>query len=211
MVTPLRILLVLWGALCAGLAYLWVGPDGQPRTITWQAPAAVAPAIPEVHVLPHASLTPPEQLLARPVFTPDRKPPPPPPPPKVEPPPDPMASVRLLGLIGGEAGGIIAQVEGAVRRVRLNENIGAWRLDEVSGRSATFAREGETRQLTLAYASLGVAPALPAAPGAGAARAPGGGASAPNTPDRRLEAIQERQRRLAEIRARAGMNAAPAP
>lgn len=210
MVTPLRLLLVLFAALLAGLAFLWVGPDGQPRPIVWQAPQAVAPAIPDVAQLPQASLTPPEQLLARPVFTPDRKPPPPPPPPKAEPPPDPMASVRLLGLIGGEAGGVIAQVEGAVRRVKINENIGPWKLDEVSGRAATFSREGETRQLTLAYASLGVAPALPSAtPTAGAARPAGGTASAPNTPDRRLEAIQERQRRLAEIRARAGMNATP--
>lgn len=213
MLTPIRVLCVLLLALGVGLASLWLDEQGQPLQVAWQAPAAIDPAVPEVATLPSASLSPPEQLLARPLFVPDRKPPPPPPPPKAEPPPDPMASVRLFGVIGGETAGIIAQVDGAVKRVMIQQNIGAWKLSAIDGRKVTFVREGESRDLLLAYSPLGAAPVLAGAP---MARAPGAGVSAPGgTPDpasvaqRTQNELRERQRLRAETRARAGLHVAP--
>lgn len=213
MLTPIRVLFVLLLGLGVGLASLWLDEQGRPLQMAWQAPAAIDPAVPQVAALPSQSLTPPEQLLARPLFVPDRKPPPPPPPPKAEPPPDPMASVRLFGVIGGETAGIIAQIDGAVKRVMLEQNIGAWKLSAIDGRKVTFVREGETRDLMLAYNPLGAAPVLPAPPVARAAGAGGGAPGAAPDPagvaQRTQNELRERQRARAELRARAGMNAAP--
>lgn len=213
MLTPIRVLSVFLLGLGGALASLWLDDQGRPLQIVWQAPAAIDPEVPQVAALPSPSLTPPEQLLARPPFVPDRKPPPPPPPPKAEPPPDPMASVRLFGVIGGEAAGIIAQVDGAVKRVMLQQNIGAWKLSAIDGRKVTFVREGESRDLMLAYNPLGAAPVLPAAPVARAAGAGTGASGASPDPagvaQRTQNELRERQRARAELRARAGMNAAP--
>lgn len=211
MITPIRVLLLLFVALGAGLASLWFDEHGQPKHVAWQAPAAIDPAVPTVTASATPSLTPPEQLLARPVFVPDRKPPPPPPPPKVEPPPDPMASVKLFGVIGGETAGIIAQIDGKVRRVMLEQNVGAWKLTGIDGRKVTFEREGKTRDLMLAYSPLGGAPELPvaAAPRPSAAGVRGAAPDPAGVAQRTQDELRERQRARAELRARAGMNAAP--
>lgn len=216
MLTPVRVLSVVLLGLGLVLASLWVDEQGLPRVVAWQSPQAIDPSVPEVTALPTPSLTPAEQLLARPLFTPDRKPlppPPPPQPPKPVPPPDPMASVRLFGVIGGETAGIIAQIDGAVKRVMLEQNIGAWKLSAIDGRKVTFVREGETRDLMLAYTPLGAASPPPVVVAAPRAPAPGGARGAAPDPagvaQRTQSDLLERQRARAELRARAGMNATP--
>ncbi|WP_342131710.1 hypothetical protein [Hydrogenophaga sp. OTU3427] len=212
MFTPVRILLVVLLGLGVALTSLWVDEQGQPRVVAWQVPPPVDPAVPDVNALPTPSLAPPEQLLARPLFTPDRKPLPPPPPPKPAPPPDPMASVRLFGVISGETSGIIAQIDGTVKRVMLEQNIGAWKLSGIDGRKVTFVRDGESRDLMLAYNPLGAAPELPAVAAAGRAPVAGARGAAPDpagVAERTQNDLRERQRARAELRARAGMNATP--
>lgn len=192
---PLHLLSVLSLGLGLGLASLWVDPNAQPLPqIFWTAPAPVSPEIASPTV---ALRTDPQggnpdaypAILARPLFAPDRRPPPPPPPPVVPPPPpppDPFASVQITGLFTGPTGGVLARVEGKMRRVKIGQNIGAWKLEAVEGREATFKQGEQERKLRLAYAKLNVpvAPPIAAVP-AGMLR--------PQAPPQNLGAIQQAQ------------------
>jgi hypothetical protein len=141
-------------------------------------------------------------ILERPLFAPDRRPPPPPAPPAEPPPPDPMASVQLMGLFSGTNGGVLARVEGKVRRIKLNETIGAWLLKSVDGREATFVQGDDSRILQLAYSKWGVPAPVPAAPAA-----PVAATAAPAAPVAQnvQDEIRARLVRRNEVRARAGL------
>jgi len=170
---PLHILAVVNLGLAAGLASLWVDTSGQPLPeLAWTSPSAVSPEIVEPQLAlmtdPHAgnpSAYP--DILARPIFAADRRPPPPPAPPKPPvqppppPPPDPFASVQLTGLFSGESGGVLARVEGKMRRVKIGQKIGAWTLQAIEGREATFKQGEQERKLRLAYAKLNVPVPVP--------------------------------------------------
>jgi hypothetical protein len=170
---PLHILAVVNLGLAAGLASLWVDTSGQPLPeLAWTSPSAVSPEIvaPQLALMtdPHAgnpSAYP--DILARPIFAADRRPPPPPAPPKPPvqppppPPPDPFASVQLTGLFSGESGGVLARVEGKMRRVKIGQKIGAWTLQAIEGREATFKQGEQERKLRLAYAKLNVPVPVP--------------------------------------------------
>ena len=186
---PLHLLSVLNLALGLGLASLWVDPNAQPLPqIFWTAPEPVSPEIATPTV---ALMTDPQggnpdaypTILARPMFAPDRRPPPPPPPP---PPPDPFASVQITGLFTGPTGGVLARVEGKMRRVKIGQSIGAWKLETVEGREATFKQGEQERKLTLAYAKLNVPlpPPVAAVPAA---------ILRPQAPPQNLSAIQQTQ------------------
>ena len=165
----LLILIVLNAALAVALAYRWVGRDGQIRNSTWREPAAIKPDF--------ASMTPglarpgadsASQFVAtldRPLFSPNRKPPP-----VVStqaPPPDPLASIQLVGVYGGQAsGGIIARVDGKMRRAQINEKIGDWTIKEVVDRSVTFVRGGESRVIRLVRGQQGASTAASPVPAA---------------------------------------------
>jgi hypothetical protein len=192
---PLHLLSVLNLALGLGLASLWVDPNAQPLPqIFWTAPEPVSPEIATPTV---ALMTDPQggnpdaypTILARPMFAPDRRPPPPPAPPVVPPPPpppDPFASVQITGLFTGPGGGVLARVEGKMRRVKIGQSIGAWKLETVEGREATFKQGEQERKLTLAYAKLNVPlpPPVAAVPAA---------ILRPQAPPQNLSAIQQTQ------------------
>ena len=172
---PLHILAVVNLGLAAGLASLWLDPNGQPLPeMAWTSPSAVSPEIvePEWAILADPQVGKPgayPEILARPIFAVDRRPPPPPAPPKPPvqapppPPPDPFASVQLTGLFSGENGGVLALVQGKMRRVKIGQQIGAWTLQAIDGREATFKQGEQERKLRLAYAKLNVPLPVPAA------------------------------------------------
>lgn len=166
----LRVLIAAIIVLVLALAWLWLDPRGKPRNVHWQAPEPHKPdfasMIPPLPQQDPADLNRFVSILERPLFSPSRRPPPPPPPPVIAPPPpppDPLASIHLFGTFSGSegGGGIIARIDGKPKRVRVNENIGAWVVQSVSSRNVTLTRGGETRTLTLVHARAPVAAAAP--------------------------------------------------
>ena len=152
--------LVLVNLLLAGvLLWLWVDGEGKLRNVHWIAPAAVMPDFSQqlyVSVTRKGEdITSYVAILDRPLFSPTRRPPPPPAV-VVAPPPDPLANVQVVGLFVGPAGaGIIARVDGRMRRLSLNEKIGDWTIQRIGGRDVTFVRGGENRTIRLASARAG--------------------------------------------------------
>lgn len=201
-------------AVCA-LAWMWLDQNANIRNVQWQAPTPIVPHIEKVNAPSQPATAAPNPILyiailERPVFAPDRRPPPPPAPPAEPPPPDPMANVQLMGLFSGENGGVLARVEGKVRRIRVNDMIGAWTLKSVEAREASFAQGEEIRKLVLAYSKFGsavvpVAASLPPAAGAPSSIGTPLPAStahlAPNVQDE----MRARLIRRNEVRARAGL------
>jgi hypothetical protein len=153
--TPIRLLVLMVLVLSGGVASLWLDQHGNLRNISWAVPAAIAPEI----TAPVNPLPPPgaaavgsyASIQERPLFAPDRRPPPPPPPPA---PPDPFIGIQIYGIYSGGNGGILARVEGKVRRIKINDAIGGWTLKSIEGRKINFAQGKQTRQLMLAYSRL---------------------------------------------------------
>ena len=156
-IAPTRTLILLNLLLAAGLGYLWLDQNGKLKSTSWVAPVAVDPVFSTSVPSPIAANDPVAftETLERPLFAQDRRPPPPAA--LSPPPPDPMADVRLLGLVSGESGGALIKSEGKVRNVKLNQKLGDWTLRSVEDRAASFARGAETRVLKLEYARLGKA------------------------------------------------------
>lgn len=207
MLTPVRLLLVLALALAAGLASLWVDQQGHWRNIVWAAPAAKLPDVkPLVDVVPAAAgaLTVSyASIQERPLFAPDRRPPPPPAPP---PPPDPFATIQMYGIFSGTNAGILARVDGKVRRVKVGESIGSWTLKSIDGRKISFVQGDQTRDLSLAYAKLNTVAPVPvlAPPRPGALPAAGTVPVADPT-----SAYREELRKRNELRASRGLPLLP--
>ena len=145
-------------------------------------------------------------ILARPLFAPDRRPPPPPAPP-VEPPPppppDPFASVQITGLFTGPSGGVLARVEGKMRRVKIGQSIGAWKLETIEGREATFKQGEQERKLSMAYAKLNVP--LPVAAAPAAAQRPQAPSQTSANPQSQQDEQRERLRRRNQMRIANGL------
>jgi hypothetical protein len=172
---PLHLLSVFNLGLGLGLASLWVDPNAQPLpSVFWTAPTALPPEIATPTV---ALMTDPQggnpdaypAISARPLFALDRRPPPPPAPPVIPPPPDLLDSVHLTGLFTGPHGGVLAGVQGRMTNVKIGQNIGAWTLETVEGREATFKQGEQERKLRLAYARLNVSVGPPAGAVSGSA------------------------------------------
>ena len=143
--------------LLAGvLLWLWVDPQGGLRNVHWQPPAPIKPALDSPSAasaaLRDAGTGRVVALLERPVFSSTRRPPLPPVVAKVvpPPPPDPLNTLHLYGMFSGaEGGGVIARVDGKMRRVKISEPVGDWKLKAISGRNAVFGRGNETRTVPL--------------------------------------------------------------
>ena len=214
---PIRILLVLNLLLAGGLAWLWFDENGHPRDLAWTPPAPLAPEIARPPkktsdtTWGSASAANPSQYLAlleRPLFAPDRRPPPPPAPPAAPPPPDPLANIQITGVFTGDLAGIIANVDGKARRIRVNDNVGAWTLKSVAGRDVTFAQGSDSRQLRLNYSRLGPPVVQAAATGnttGGAAMQGGQSQAAAGALQNAQDEGRERLRRRNEIRAARGL------
>jgi hypothetical protein len=213
---PLHILALVNLGLAGGLASLWVDHNAQPLPeLIWRSPEAVSPEIaaPQLALMTDPQAGNPSaypEILARPIFAADRRPPPPPAPPKPPvqppppPPPDPFASVNLTGLFSGANGGVLASVEGKMRRVKIGQQIGAWTLESIDGREATFKRGEQERKLRLAYAKLNVPVPVPVP--AAVPNLPGRPAATPQAlPANVQEEQRERLRRRNELRTRNGL------
>ena len=207
---PVRLLLLLTALLAGGLAWLWFDQTGATRNVNWVSPAPLKPELGKASsTQPGAAGGNPTQYLAmleRPLFAPDRRPAPPPAPPAAPPPPDPLANIQISGIFSGASPGIIARIDGKLRRVKVNEALGPWTLKSIDGRNVTFAQGGESRQLRLLYSSLGP-PAVRAAvinPPAGQAP-PGQPQSAMAATQNQQDEGRERLRRRNEIRAARGL------
>jgi hypothetical protein len=158
------LLLCLSALLALALAWMWLTPQGHKRQFNWHAPAPKG--VDFKSVLPvHAQAAAVEnsRLIAmqeRPAFSMTRRPPPPPPPPPVPPPVDVLSSAKVTGIYSGTGGtGVLLNLGGKSRRVRVNENVDGWVLTGIEGRSATFVSGGQTRSLPLGRATLTSAPA----------------------------------------------------
>jgi hypothetical protein len=202
---PVRILLLLILSLAGGLAWLWVDQQGHWHNLTWAPPKALPPDIKvPVSDTPPDGMTPAQSaaIVARPLFAPDRRPPPPPAPPAAPPPPDPLANIQIQGIFSGENAGILARVDGKVRRIKVNGSVGPWTLKSIDGRDVTFTQGEENRQLRLAYARLDTVAPKPPAPTAGM---PGGPTAGAGLPQNAQDDARDRLRRRNEIRAARGL------
>lgn len=208
---PIRVLLFLMLLLLGGLALIWLDQAGQLRNVTWTPPRALPPEIKIPSTDRQVGTGSPSEfaaILERPVFAPDRRPPPPPAPPAPTPPPDPLANIQIQGIFSGANAGILARVEGKVRRIKVNEAVGPWTLKSIEGRDVTFGQGQETRKLRLDYARL--------APPITQAAAPAAQATNPSQPQPPVVAglpqniqdeIRDRLRRRNELRASRGLPA----
>ncbi len=190
--TPVRLLLLLVLGLGAGLLSLWLDQQGHWRNITWAVPAAKAPDIKApVDILPAAGNPAPSyaSIQERPLFAPDRRPPPPPPPP---PPPDPFVGIQIYGLFTGTTEGVLARVEGKMRRIKIGDAIGAWTLKRIEGRQITFKQGEQTRHLQLAYAKLNTVVPPPPIVATAAPGSPVGAQPAANHQDAYREELARR-------------------
>lgn len=155
----LQVLLLVNVALVCVLIWLWVLPDRSLRNVHWRQPEAIKTDLAKMlPILPGVGSADTSQFIAmldRPLFAITRRPPPPPPPPQAPPPTDNLSTARLTGVYQGEGGsGVIIFIAGKDRRLRLNEAIEGWMLQNVAGRDVTFARGGQRRVLTLPRAAL---------------------------------------------------------
>lgn len=205
------ILLVLNLALAWGLGALWLDEDFDPKNVLWRAPAAIAPASDSLTVFPVSPV--PNDLSQlnstgeRPLFWVSRRPPPPPAPekPAAEQEPDPLADIRLVGLIeGGEQSGVIALTGGRFRRVIVGQALGAWVLDGVEGRSARFKGvSGDLRSVELRYARQGESELLAQGrEGGDGSGSGGGGTVAPVAAQKRAEREARKAALLATLKDR---------
>jgi len=155
----LHMIVLLNAILVLALARLWLDSTGHPRNIHWRAPDAqttdYAGMVPNLPVVAPADTSQFIAMLDRPVFSPTRRPPPPPPPPQEKEPTDNLSTAQLSGLfLGGNEGGVIIQIAGKHRRVRLQDNVEGWVLSGIQERSVTFTRAGQSRVLQLPRAAL---------------------------------------------------------
>ena len=210
---PVRLLMLLTALLAGGLAWLWFDQSGKMRYVNWVAPAPLKPELGKSSsTQPSAAGGNPTQYLAmleRPLFAPDRRPAPPPLPPAspaAPPPPDPLANIQIRGIFSGASPGIIARIDGKLRRVKVNEAIGPWTLKSIEGRNITFAQGSGSRQMRLLNSSLG-----PPVVRAAVANAPAGQALSGQAPSAmaaqqgQQDEGRERLRRRNEIRAARGL------
>lgn len=163
----IAILVLVNAALGSLLIWLWVGANGTLKNTTWTPPAAqkadymqMLPPLPGNAPVDTSKFV---AMLDRPLFMLTRRPPPPPPPPDAPAPVDTLSTARVSGVFSSSTGGgVIMNIGGKDRRVRMNEVIdGGWTLQSISGGTVTFAGGGQSRVLTLPRAALTTYSGLP--------------------------------------------------
>lgn len=209
----LPLLVALNLALAALLAWLWITPEGDLRGVRWQPPEPVRPVIADAPSLPAFEMDGNRYVatLERPLFAPTRRPPPPQAAASAV---EPLPDIRLLGLYSsGGASGVIASIDGTVRRLRVGESVSGWSLKEVKGSEIVIGRGDEVHTLRLTRGS-GNDPA-PATSAPASASALGVSSSTPSAADAyrqsELERVRTQVRRMNVLRARSGMPPLPEP
>lgn len=211
-----------WGILTAliiiglaGWGWLWIDEQGHRKPVVWIKPRPILPELKLPAFAPPANtpgdITRYTSILDRPLFAPDRRPPPPPAPPAPPPPPDPLANLQIQGIFSGESTGILAKLDGKIRRIKIDSAIGQWTLKGIDNREVTFVSGSENRKFRLNYARLNTpaaaAPTPPAAAGnphAGLPGLPPPGAVS-NLPQNAQDEAREILRRRNELRAANGL------
>lgn len=201
-------------ALLAVLTWLWVTPQGALRDVRWLAPQPVRPALVDAQALPAFNVDLSRYLatLERPLFTPSRRPPRVPETAASVPPPEPFPDIRLVGVYGMQgAGGVIAVVDGRVRRMQLGASIGDWSLKEVRSSEIVLGRGDDVRTIQLRR-STGTEPPLTAAGSAPVSASPSGLPPAAEAVRQvEMERVRTQVRRMNVLRARAGKPLLPEP
>jgi hypothetical protein len=152
--------------LALALAALWFGPGPLASWRAWHAPEPQPPNLDDVRAAlltanPAAAADYPE-TLARPLLLPARRPAAAAS--EAAPPAEPLAieKVKFTGIIDGPAlVGVLLEEDGQPRFLRQGEAIGDWRLDTIEGRTLTFKRGSQSRQIDLPYADMGESTAKP--------------------------------------------------
>lgn len=209
----LPLLLAINVALLGVLGRLWVAPNGQLRGVSWQAPAPLPPAIDAGPQLPDvgADLSRFVATLERPLFVPSRRMPPPPAASAPAVVADVAPDVKVLGLYGSAeaGGGMIARIDGQVRRVRLGASVGRWVLKAVRPGEAVLAL-GDTEQVYPLHRVLASEPDAPTSAAASPASSSGQRPAAAQTQiDQARERALRRLRDMNARRARAGLPPLP--
>jgi hypothetical protein len=133
------LLCVVLGGYWATVGLVWQPPPPQPMAADMLVVEPVAPAPPAPAQF--------SETLARPLFSPTRRP--------LEAAPEDkpaqnLEQFSLFGLFGsGENAGVLLQVNGRIERVVLNQRVAGWTLGAVRDGSAVFTRGSDTRELKL--------------------------------------------------------------
>lgn len=215
---PLLVMLNL--GLLGWLASMWFTRDGRLAGVHWRQPEPLKPTLDGDNSLPPTGVEMGRFVatLERPLFSPSRRPPPPAPvasaPPVVDTPPD----IRLLGLYGsrvegGGAGGMVARIDGRVKRVKVGESIGRWTLKEIRPGEAVLAA-GDVQQVYPLLRAAGTeAPTSAVSDNVAPAGSPAVTRSGTVDParQRQIEEARANVRRMNVLRARSGMPPLPEP
>lgn len=185
--------------LLAWVLSLWFTPQGVLRGVHWQAPPPLMPRLDPVPALPAAQVDPARFVatLERPLFVPTRRPPPPPAPASAPPAVDSLPPMRLMAVYGNaEGGGILAVVEGRVRRLKVGESLNGWAVGPVQRNSVELTRGSEVKIIEITRASDGEQALAAAAEGsASSSSVPPDAARQRELDERRRAAIRRNERR----------------
>ncbi|ODU10755.1 MAG: hypothetical protein ABS84_01925 [Rubrivivax sp. SCN 71-131] len=224
-VLPLLLLANL--GLALWLAALWFTPEGRLADLRWQPPPPLPPVLDAGAPLPATGVELSRYVatLEQPLFSPSRRAPPPPQAASAAPVADAPPELRVLGLYGthateGEAsggprGGMIARVDGQVKRVKIGDAIGRWTLKALRPGEAVLA-QGDVEHVY----PLQRAASTPPPPDAASADNPpreAPSASTPRTPaanpyyQRQVDEARANVRRVNALRARSGLPPLPEP
>jgi hypothetical protein len=145
---------------------------------------AHAPATPTAGLASPLAVHPLDRLSAtreRPLFSPSRRAPAPPPAPIIGPPPPPPPppeppNVTLVGIVmeAEEARAIVRSGPNEVRRVRIGDDIGGWKVAQIEGRRLVLKLDSRVATFSMFSGHRNPAPgaARRAAPGAAPGAAP---------------------------------------
>ncbi|MDR2153684.1 MAG: hypothetical protein LBE78_01460 [Burkholderiaceae bacterium] len=160
MTRRLPFLLASLGLLLAlALATLWLAPGPVARWRAWQAPEPQPPNLDDVRAArltanPAAAANYPA-ILERPLLLPTRRAAAASSETAAAAPPQAIEQAKFTGIISGPTlTGVLLDEQGQPRFVRQGESVGDWRLNAINGRTITFKRGGESKQIELPYASL---------------------------------------------------------
>jgi hypothetical protein len=181
---------LILGGVAVTRAHAQTQSQPQPQTQPRPQVQAHAPATPTAGLASPLAVHPLDRLSAtreRPLFSPSRRAPAPPPAPIIGPPPPPPPppeppNVTLVGIVmeAEEARAIVRSGPNEVRRVRIGDDIGGWKVAQIEGRRLVLKLDSRVATFSMFSGHRNPAPAPRAgvqpAPRAGAQPAPRAGA-----------------------------------
>lgn len=221
----LPLLLLANLGLALWLASLWFTPEGRLRALQWQPPPPLPPALDADQALPATGVELERYVatLEQPLFSPSRRPPPPQAASAAAPASDVPPELRVLGLYGvhaaqgtGEArGGMVARIDGQVKRVKIGDAVGRWTLKSLRPGEAVLAL-GDLEHVYPLQRTTSETPA-PASASADNAPVQPSSSAAPRAPAanpcyrRQVDEARANVRRVNALRARSGLPPLPEP